>query len=217
MPAIGSGGQRRAEQARRRLADPRRQQRQHGPTTIAAGTLQVGNGGAGVGFASPSVGGAGTMAFNVGNSFTYSGTLNNSGGLIKSGAGQLTWSSTDNALLGTIEVAAGTLNVGNGVSGNGVFNNGTGRTWQVDSARSEPDGTVVGNQRRQLRRQRRLAEPAPRDRQRQLFRLRQHDRRHDQRRLHGHRFRDRGREHQRVGRRLRHFIKLRHGLCRTTR
>ena len=46
----------------------------------------MGNGGAGVGFASPSVGGAGTMAFNVGNSFTYSGTLNNSGGLIKSGA-----------------------------------------------------------------------------------------------------------------------------------
>ena len=104
-----------------------------GATTITAGTLQVGNGGTGEGFASPSVGGAGTMAFNIGDSLTYGGTLNNSGGLLKSGTGSLTWNSMGNALTGTIEVSAGTLNVGNGVWGNGIFNSGTGRTWQVDS------------------------------------------------------------------------------------
>ena len=104
-----------------------------GPTNIAAGTLQVGAGDLGVGFASPSVGGAGTMAFNIAGSLTYSGTLNNAGGLIKSGLGQLTWSSTGNALLGTIEVAAGTLAVGAGAQGQGIFTGQHTRTWQVDS------------------------------------------------------------------------------------
>jgi len=49
----------------------------NGATTINAGTLQVGNGGAGVGFASLTVGGAGTMAFNNDASMAYAGTLNN--------------------------------------------------------------------------------------------------------------------------------------------
>ena len=79
----------------------------------------MGNGGAGVGFASPSVGGAGAIAFNIGGPLTYSGTLNNTGGFVKSGTGQLTWSSTNNAITGTIEVAAGTLNV----AGHGVCSN----------------------------------------------------------------------------------------------
>ena len=61
-----------------------------GATTISQGTLQVGNGGTGEGFASASVGGAGALAFDIGDSLTYAGVINNSGGLIKSGPGQLT-------------------------------------------------------------------------------------------------------------------------------
>ena len=39
--------------------------------------------------------------------------LGGTNGFVKSGPGQLTWSSTGNTITGTFEVAAGTLNIGN--------------------------------------------------------------------------------------------------------
>ena len=87
----------------------------------------MGNGGAGAGFASPSVGGAGAIAFDIGNSLTYAGLINNSGGFVKSGSAQLNWNSTGNAITGTIEVSAGTLNVGGG-------------SWGLASSTAAPGG-----------------------------------------------------------------------------
>ena len=144
----------------------------------------MGNGVAGAGFASPSVGGAGAIAFDIGSPLAYAGTLNNTGGFVKSGSAQLNWNSTGNQMTGTIEVAAGTLSVGNGVWNNGVFNSGAGRTWQVDSgaalalgtfSATNSDNYIINGG----------AEPYQhaRPQLRQLFHFSRHDRRHDQRRL----------------------------------
>ena len=109
-----------------------------GATTITAGTLQVGNGGAGEGFASPSVGGAGTMAFNIGGSFTYSRH-----------AQQQRRPCQERRRPTHLEFREQRLDRHDrsrrrhaqrrrhGVlSTTGIFNSGTRRTWQVDSAQS---------------------------------------------------------------------------------
>ncbi|MBL0166111.1 MAG: autotransporter domain-containing protein [Propionivibrio sp.] len=106
-----------------------------GPTTINAGTLQVGNGGALAG--SSSFGGAvvnnGTLAFDyssAGGSATL-GAVSGAGSLVKNGSGTLILTGTPGHT-GTTTINAGTLQVGTGGAlsgsssfGGAVLNNGT--------------------------------------------------------------------------------------------
>ena len=89
-----------------------------GVTTIGAGTLQVGNGGAGEYLASPSVivCNNAVLAFNASDSLTYGGVISGSGGLTQLGPGTVTLPGS-NTFTGTTIVAGGTLEIGNGGSG----------------------------------------------------------------------------------------------------
>ncbi len=88
-----------------------------GGTTISAGTLQVGNGASGA-----SIGGTsgvldnGSVVFNHGDNVTFSVVISGSGSLTQTGAGILTLLG-NNAYSGGTTVSGGTLQVGNGTSG----------------------------------------------------------------------------------------------------
>ncbi|MCE9629372.1 MAG: autotransporter-associated beta strand repeat-containing protein [Planctomycetia bacterium] len=86
-----------------------------GTTTVSAGTLQIGNGGAtgslGSGDVSLSVGT--TLEFNRSNDSTVSNTITGDGGLTKSGNGLVSVTG-NNTYTGTTRVSAGTLKIGDG-------------------------------------------------------------------------------------------------------
>ena len=89
-----------------------------GSTAISAGTLQVGNGGSGEFLASPSVslGNSAALVFDHADVLTYSGVISGSGNLTQTGAGILTLT-RNNTYNGNTAISAGTLQVGNGGSG----------------------------------------------------------------------------------------------------
>ena len=76
-----------------------------GTTTVNAGTLQIGGGGA-TGSVPGGVADNGTLAFNRSDSFTYSSVISGSGGLVQAGAGKLTLTG-GNTYAGTTAVNAG--------------------------------------------------------------------------------------------------------------
>jgi autotransporter-associated beta strand protein len=78
-----------------------------GSTTIAQGTLQLGNGGTGGGILGD-VKDNGSLIFNRSDSFAFGGAISGSGELVKAGAGTLTLSGT-NAYSGGTRVDAGIL------------------------------------------------------------------------------------------------------------
>ena len=83
-----------------------------GPTTISAGTLQLGNGGAaGSLSSSSSVTDNGVLVFNHSNSITQgsSAAITGSGSLVQAGSGTLYLTSTNNAYMGGTVLSAGTL------------------------------------------------------------------------------------------------------------
>ena len=88
-----------------------------GSTTITAGTLQVGNGGSGA-----SIGGTssvfdnGSLVFNHSDATTFPPAISGSGSLTQTGTGILTLLGS-NTYSGDTIVSAGTLQVGNGGSG----------------------------------------------------------------------------------------------------
>ena len=84
-----------------------------GPTTIAAGTLQIGNGGSGERLASLVVVDSGTLAFNHADALTYAGVIGGPGALTKNGLGMLTLLG-NNTYRGNTTISAGTLSLGNG-------------------------------------------------------------------------------------------------------
>ena len=99
-----------------------------GPTTVAAGTLQIGNGGT-IGSISSDFNGSGTLAFNRSDDVTYAGSLGGALNLTKNGSGILTLTGT-NGQTGTVTLNAGVLSVGapGTLGGNGaavLFNGGT--------------------------------------------------------------------------------------------
>lgn len=98
-----------------------------GGTVIEAGTLQVGNGGAG-GVITGDVANAGTLAFNKSNALVFGGAISGSGALVKSGSGTLTLTGNSSFTGGTT-INAGTLQIGNGgttgVIAGAIKNNGT--------------------------------------------------------------------------------------------
>ncbi len=90
-----------------------------GPTGISGGTLQVGNGASGEFLASSGVtlsGSGAALVFSHSDALTYGGAVNGNGGLVQTGASLLTLSGS-NTYTGPTTVAGGTLQVGNGSSG----------------------------------------------------------------------------------------------------
>jgi autotransporter-associated beta strand protein len=97
-----------------------------GGTTINAGTLQIGNGGASgkLNAAQPVINN-GTLVFNSSSNFTLNGNISGSGSLVKNGSGTLTLNGAS-AYTGTTGITNGNLFV-NGVSASAsttVYNTG---------------------------------------------------------------------------------------------
>ena len=90
-----------------------------GPTTINSGTLQIGNGGTGEFLASPTVSlsNNATLAFNHSDALTYGGAIGGNGGLVEQGSSGLLVLTGGNTYTGPTTVAGGTLQIGNGTSG----------------------------------------------------------------------------------------------------
>lgn len=115
-----------------------------GGTTINAGTLQLGNGGA-TGSIVGNVVNNGILAFNRSNAYQFAGAISGSGAVVKNEANTVTLTA-DNTYTGGTVINAGTLQLGAGgatgsIRGN-VLNNGTlavNRTGQVAL-----DGVISG-------------------------------------------------------------------------
>ena len=86
-----------------------------GQTTISAGTLQVGNGGPSGSIAGNVLDNS-ALVFNLSTNTTFAGVISGSGGLTQVGGGILTLLGS-NTYTGNTMVSAGTLQVGNGGSG----------------------------------------------------------------------------------------------------
>ncbi|MGI9177580.1 MAG: beta strand repeat-containing protein [Pirellulales bacterium] len=87
-----------------------------GRTTVASGTLQIGNGAA-VAFVSPAITNEGTLAFAQANALIYDGGISGRGSLVKAGSGRLTLTAPS-AFDGPITVTTGTLTLtGDGTLG----------------------------------------------------------------------------------------------------
>jgi len=89
-----------------------------GETFVGAGTLQVGNGGSSglVSSSSVTLFNNASLAFDCSNPLTYSGSISGGGSLVQLGASTLTLTGSNTYTGGTV-VSAGTLQIGNGGSG----------------------------------------------------------------------------------------------------
>jgi autotransporter-associated beta strand protein len=90
-------------------------------TTISAGTLQIGNGGA-TGSIVGNVTDSGSLIFNRSDSYTFAGVVSGSGALQKSGTGTLTLTGA-NTYTGGTTINTGTLQLGNGILPGSVVGN----------------------------------------------------------------------------------------------
>ena len=84
-----------------------------GVTTIGAGTLQIGNGGASGSLGTGPVTDISTLAFNLSGAQAYGGAISGNGSLTQVGVGILTLTGS-NTYTGGTTISAGTLQVGNG-------------------------------------------------------------------------------------------------------
>ncbi|WAC24088.1 autotransporter-associated beta strand repeat-containing protein [Blastomonas sp. SL216] len=86
-----------------------------GTTTISAGTLQIGNGGTSGVLGSGQVTNSGTLVFNRSDDITVANVLANTlnGVVVKQGAGMLTLTGDLSGIGGRVEIAGGTLSLGN--------------------------------------------------------------------------------------------------------
>ncbi|MEJ8859955.1 autotransporter-associated beta strand repeat-containing protein [Variovorax robiniae] len=100
-----------------------------GGTTISAGTLQIGNGGAAGSFGAGDIANNGVIAFNRGDASAVSNAISGSGSLQQIGAGTTTLTGA-NSYTGGTTISNGTLQLGNGadtgsITGNVSVTNGT--------------------------------------------------------------------------------------------
>ena len=99
-----------------------------GATTIAAGTLQLGNGGASGNLPSgTAITNNGTLAFNRSDLFTFGNLITGSGGIRQSGSGS-TILTANNGYAGPTAVTAGALYVNGTQTGTGAATVGSGAT-----------------------------------------------------------------------------------------
>src|SRR5690606_26450272 len=92
-----------------------------GGTTISAGTLQLGNGGA-TGSIVGNVVNDGMFTFNRNNSYTFAGLISGTGALSQIGTGT-TILTADNLYGGGTTITAGTLQIGNGGTTGSILGN----------------------------------------------------------------------------------------------
>jgi len=97
-----------------------------GGTTISAGTLQLGNGGAGGSIAGDVTDNA-TLSFNRSDSYSFSGTISGTGSVEQNGTGSTTLTATE-AYTGATTVNAGTLLVNGSISTSSGLTVNTGGT-----------------------------------------------------------------------------------------
>lgn len=90
-------------------------------TTIAAGTLQVGNGGTS-GFIQGNVSNSGALVFNRSDGIAYDGVVSGSGSLTQAGSGTL-FLLNDHTHTGGTGITAGTLQIGDGGNAGSVAGN----------------------------------------------------------------------------------------------
>ena len=81
-----------------------------GGTTVAGGTLQIGNGGT-TGSIAGNVANNGTLSFNRSDALTFGGVISGSGQLLQTGAGLLKLTGDSSGFAGSTAVQAGTLSV----------------------------------------------------------------------------------------------------------
>jgi fibronectin-binding autotransporter adhesin len=108
-----------------------------GGTTISAGTLQLGGGGA-TGSIVGDVANDGVLAFNRNNQYAFSGLISGSGGVQQTGPGA-TVLSANNSYTGATDIKAGTLRI------NGDQSAATGLTTVFDGATLGGSGTIGGS------------------------------------------------------------------------
>ncbi len=84
-----------------------------GPTTITAGTLQLGNGSTSGGLPGNAFLNGGTLAFDDNSSQTFAGTISGAGTLVGSGANTLTLTNSNNFTGTATTISGGTLVLGN--------------------------------------------------------------------------------------------------------
>ncbi|MDX8525145.1 autotransporter-associated beta strand repeat-containing protein [Mesorhizobium sp. MSK_1335] len=92
-----------------------------GGTTIAAGALELGNGGAG-GSIVGDVADNGALIFNRSDSYVFAGAIAGAGTVAQNGTGTTILTGT-NTYIGGTTIAAGTLQIGNGGAGGSIVGN----------------------------------------------------------------------------------------------
>ncbi|PWL18378.1 autotransporter outer membrane beta-barrel domain-containing protein [Falsochrobactrum shanghaiense] len=107
-------------------------------TRIEAGTLQIGTGAISASLGSGDVLNNGTLAFNLDNDYSFSGTISGSGGVNKLGTG-MTVLTGDNSYAGATNIQAGTLLV------NGDQSGATGLTTVAGGSTLGGMGVLGGN------------------------------------------------------------------------
>jgi autotransporter-associated beta strand protein len=113
-----------------------------GPTFVAAGTLQVGNGGASGGISrSSGVTNFGTLAFDRSDAISFGSPILGYGSLQQAGNGILTLT-TDNSYSGSTWISAGTLQVGAGAAA-GSLGGTASITNQATLVFDRPDAVVI--------------------------------------------------------------------------
>jgi len=158
-----------------------------GGTTISAGTLQIGNGGAaGAITGNATIASGASLAFNRSDDTSFSGVISGAGSLLKQGAGALTLTGTSNYTGGT-SINAGTLRIAGGGSLVSAATVTAALPWPAAAASAAPPSWLAARcmrrpapeRQRQLHasgewhaacrcHRRRQLQPAGRDRQRQF-------------------------------------------------
>lgn len=116
-----------------------------GATTIAGGTLAIGNG-FDSSFVSAIVDNA-TLLFNDSRAFSYSGAISGAGSIVQSGAGVVTLSGNSGSFSGVTTVNAGTLSVNGELGGAVTVNGGTLKgTGTIAGDTTVGAGTLAGRQ-----------------------------------------------------------------------